>query len=182
MKEVLNAESHQEVLFALNILILDKVINLYNVIIHLVCQHPVYDCALALTDSERYDIILLQEPWTAIIKSRYLTKTHPAYDTFSPVDGWSNTSTRPRVMTYVRRDSGFVADQKRPFPSRDILWLTVNNTTIVNFYRQNDETDALDALIQCPIPGRCLMAGDFNAKHHTWQTGRSVVRGNDIAS
>lgn len=26
------------------------------------------------------------------------------------------------------------------------------------------------------------MAGDFNAKHHTWQTGRSADRGNDIAS
>ncbi|KAH8654726.1 hypothetical protein BGZ61DRAFT_312806, partial [Ilyonectria robusta] len=85
-------------------------------------------------------------------------------------------------MTYVRRDSGLVAEQKRPFPIRDVLWLTVNNTTIVNFCRQNDETDALDTLLQWPIPDRCLVAGDFNAKHHTWQTVRSVDRGGDIAS
>ncbi|KAH8654725.1 hypothetical protein BGZ61DRAFT_310637, partial [Ilyonectria robusta] len=45
---------------------------------------PVHDCALALADSERYDVVLLQEPWTAIADSRCLTKTHPAYDTFSP--------------------------------------------------------------------------------------------------
>ncbi|TXB98066.1 hypothetical protein FocTR4_00017206 [Fusarium oxysporum f. sp. cubense] len=66
---------------------------------------PAHDCALALADSERYDIVLLQEPWTSHTESRFLTKTHPAYDTFTPVDMWSSNDTRPRVMTYVRRDS-----------------------------------------------------------------------------
>ncbi|KAL6412386.1 exonuclease-endonuclease-phosphatase family protein [Ilyonectria robusta] len=69
-----------------------------------------HDCALALADSERYDIVLLQEPWTAVLDYRCLTKTHPAYDTFSPVDAWDNTNTRSRVMTYVRRDSGLLVD------------------------------------------------------------------------
>ena len=75
---------------------------------------PAHDCALALADSEQYDIVLLQEPWTEAKQGRCLTKTHPAYDTFSPVDSWTNTSTRPRVMTYVRRRPGLTADQQRP--------------------------------------------------------------------
>ncbi|KAJ4072803.1 hypothetical protein NW769_015469, partial [Fusarium oxysporum] len=25
---------------------------------------PAHDCALALADSEQYDVVLLQEPWT----------------------------------------------------------------------------------------------------------------------
>ncbi|KAH7115739.1 hypothetical protein B0J13DRAFT_487644, partial [Dactylonectria estremocensis] len=67
---------------------------------------------------------------------RCLTKTHPAYDTCSPVEAWESNSTRPRVMTYVRRDAKLLADQNRPYISRDILWLTVNDIAIVNFYRQ----------------------------------------------
>ncbi|PCD46630.1 hypothetical protein AU210_002031 [Fusarium oxysporum f. sp. radicis-cucumerinum] len=106
-----------------------------------------YDCALALADLERYDIVLLQEPWTAYTKARCLTKIYPAYDTFTPVDMWNSNDTRPRVMTYVRRDLRLLADQIRPFETRDILWITVNGMTIVNFYRQNDEKDALNMLL-----------------------------------
>lgn len=51
-------------------------------------------------------------------------------------------------MTYVRRESGLPSDQKRPHLTRDILWLTANNITIVNFYRQNDEDNAVDTLRQ----------------------------------
>ncbi|KAF4334267.1 reverse transcriptase, partial [Fusarium beomiforme] len=142
---------------------------------------PAHDCALALADSERYDIVLLQEPWTAHTDTRSLTKTHPAYDTFTPVETWDGNDTRPRVMTYVRRDPRLLADQIRPFQTRDILWLTINGMTIVNFYRQNDESDALNILIRWPVPERCLIAGDFNARHHTWQTGQATNRGQEIA-
>ncbi|KAF6515167.1 hypothetical protein HZS61_005073 [Fusarium oxysporum f. sp. conglutinans] len=142
---------------------------------------PAHDCALALADSERYDVVLLQEPWTAHTETRSLTKTHPAYDTFTPVDMWNSNDTRPRVMTYVRRDPRLLADQIRPFQTRDILWLTINYLTIVNFYRQNDEKDALDTLFQWSVPERCLVAGDFNARHRSWQTGQTTNRGQEIA-
>jgi hypothetical protein len=52
--------------------------------------------------------------------------------------------------------------------------------TIVNLYRQNDESDALNILIRWPVPERCLIAGDFNARHHTWQTGHTTNRGQVI--
>ncbi|CVL09150.1 uncharacterized protein FMAN_15430 [Fusarium mangiferae] len=142
---------------------------------------PAHDCALALADSERYDIVLLQEPWTTHTKTRCLTKTHPAYDTFTPVEVWDSNETRPRVMTYVRRDPRLLADQIRPFQTRDILWLTINDMTIANFYRQYDERDALDTLLRWPVPERCLVAGDFNARHHSWQTGLATNRGHEIA-
>ncbi|OAQ58652.1 reverse transcriptase [Purpureocillium lilacinum] len=142
---------------------------------------PAHDCALALADAEQYDIVLLQEPWTEAKEGRCLTKTHPAYDTFSPVDSWTNNSTRPRVMTYVRRRPGLTADQRRPTATRDILWLTINNMTIVNCYRQPDFDGALDILLAWSPPSRCLVAGDFNAKHYSWQTGRLDGRGDDIA-
>lgn len=142
-----------------------------------------HDCALALADSEQYDIILLQEPWTGIRDSRCLTKTHPAYDTFSPADCWNDHSSRPRVMTYIRRSANLLVDQKRPAASRDIVWLTINDTiTIVNFYRQPFYDGALDTLLQLPIANKCLVAGDFNAKHGSWQTGRLDGRGDDIAA
>jgi exonuclease III len=142
---------------------------------------PAHDCALALADSERYDIVLLQEPWTARTDARSLTKTHPAYDAFTPVEVWNSNDTRPRVMTYVRRDPRLLADQIRPFQTRDVLWLTVNGMTVVKFYRQNDERDALNILLRWAVPERCLVAGDFNARHHSWQIGHATNRGRDIA-
>ncbi|KJZ72308.1 hypothetical protein HIM_08349 [Hirsutella minnesotensis 3608] len=140
-----------------------------------------HDTALALADSERFDLVLLQEPWTGLKDGRCLTKTHPAYDTFSPVTGWDSRDTRPRVMTYVRRSSGLVADQKRPAATRDILWLTVNGVTVVNFYRQPDYDVALEILLRWNATDKCLVSGDFNAKHPSWQAGRQEHRGEDIA-
>ena len=143
---------------------------------------PAHDCALALADAEGYDVVLLQEPWTATTDSRCLTKAHPAYDTFTPVESLDGNDSRPRVMTYVRRDQRLMADQLRPLPTRDILWLTINGVTLVNFYRQPNYHVALNMLLDWPTAQKCLIAGDFNAQHHTWQTGPSQGGGRRIAS
>ena len=82
----------------------------------------------------KIDVVLLQEPWTEAKNARCLTKTHPAYNTYSPVDSWDSNDTRPRVMTYIHKDSRILTDQKRPALTRDILWLTVNGVTIVKQY------------------------------------------------
>ncbi|KAI8412291.1 hypothetical protein FOFC_08921 [Fusarium oxysporum] len=47
--------------------------------------------------------------------------------------------------------------------------------------RLNDERDALDTLFQWSVPERCLVAGDFNARHRSWQTGQTTNRGQEIA-
>ncbi|XP_044724448.1 endonuclease-reverse transcriptase domain-containing protein [Hirsutella rhossiliensis] len=85
-------------------------------------------------------------------------------------------------MTYVRRRPGLMVDQRRPAATRDILWLTVNDITLVNVYRQPSYDEALDILLQWPAPNRCLVAGDFNAKHHSWQAGRIEGRGEAVTA
>ncbi|CZR45033.1 uncharacterized protein FPRO_14799 [Fusarium proliferatum ET1] len=105
------------------------------------CLGP-HDASLRAVDSP-YENALLDRPTTP-----------------HPVESWDSNDTRPRVMTYVRRDPRLLADQIRPFQTRDILWITINGVTVVNFYRQNDERDALDTLLRWP-PGSCLVAGDF---------------------
>ncbi|KID82097.1 Endonuclease/exonuclease/phosphatase [Metarhizium guizhouense ARSEF 977] len=58
----------------------------------------------------------------------------------------------------------------------------VNGITIVNVYRRPSYDAALDILLRWSPPERCLVAGDFNAKHYSWQTGRLAGRGDDIAA
>ena len=41
---------------------------------------------------------------------------------------------------------------------------------------------SLDVLLRWSVPERTLVAGDFNAKHYSWQTGRLEGRGEDIAT
>ncbi|KAG7418567.1 hypothetical protein Forpi1262_v016463 [Fusarium oxysporum f. sp. raphani] len=95
------------------------------------------------------------------------------------------------IMVATTPHAGYEAEEEpeQPRPgsprkrriTRDILWLTINDLTIVNFYRQNDERDALDTLFQWSVPERCLVAGDFNARHRSWQTGQTTNRGQEIA-
>ncbi|KAM4055553.1 reverse transcriptase (RNA-dependent DNA polymerase) [Hirsutella rhossiliensis] len=59
-------------------------------------------------------------------------------------------------MTYVRRRPGLMVDQRRPTATRDILWLVVNDITLVNIYRQPSYDEALDILLRWPAPDRCL--------------------------
>lgn len=74
-------------------------------------------------------------------------------------------------------------DQDPPRLRHLLLWLTINDTiTIVNFYRQLYYDTALDVLLQLSVACNCLVAGDFNAKHGSWQTGRLEGRGDDIAT
>lgn len=85
-------------------------------------------------------------------------------------------------MTYVRRRHELLADQIRPATIRNILGLTINDTTIVDFYRQPYFGEAFDILLRWHVHPRCLVASDFNVKHTTWQTGRLEDRGEDIES
>ncbi|KJZ69277.1 hypothetical protein HIM_11336 [Hirsutella minnesotensis 3608] len=113
---------------------------------------------------------------------RCLTKTNPSFDTYCPVQSWSGEglSTRPRVMTYVRRDNNLHTEQRSPTPSRDLLLLEVNDLTVINLYRNGP--DALEALFRLQISQKTLVVGDFNARHHSWQPGAdNYGQGADIS-
>lgn len=87
------------------------------------------------------DILLVQEPYIHRDVSRRITCTHPAFESFTPTDDWSN---RPRVITYTKRNSGLTFTQDRPEPHinqgiTDILFLKIktfgnNYLTIINIY------------------------------------------------
>ena len=107
---------------------------------------PAQYIALALADTEKFDIVLLQEPWSKWEDGRCETKTHPTYKEFSPVPFWDSTSTRPRVMTYIRQNLGPFTDQICPLKYRDMLWIVVNNITILNLYRDPAGRSTLTSL------------------------------------
>ena len=65
-------------------------------------QHTTAPLALQILTEYCY-VVLLQEPWAETKEGRCLTKSHPGYGTFSPIDSLTNNSTRPRVMTDVRQ-------------------------------------------------------------------------------
>ncbi|XP_044716565.1 reverse transcriptase (RNA-dependent DNA polymerase) domain-containing protein [Hirsutella rhossiliensis] len=69
-------------------------------------------------------------------------------------------------MTYVRRSPCLMTDQRRPVATRDILWLTINNITVVNFYRQPHYDEALEMLLQWTTPGSLLNPADVPTNPH----------------
>lgn len=76
-----------------------------------------HELALTTAYDEKADIILIQEPYIYSDPQRRITKRHPAYECFTPVDNWSS---QPRVLTYLRKGAGLQAEQLRPIPSIDI--------------------------------------------------------------
>jgi ribonuclease HI len=139
-----------------------------------------HDVALNLAWRSDYDVVLIQEPWTSIIQrqeSQCVVKTHRGYNTWTPVTYWEDRSTRPRVLTYTRKDATYSVEQVAAFQSRDALWLQVGTTTIVNIYRQPGDNTMLDQLLRWTPPPRCMVAGDFNASHGAWGARRSADGG-----
>ncbi|KAM4060991.1 acid phosphatase domain-containing protein [Hirsutella rhossiliensis] len=55
---------------------------------------------------------------------------------------------------------------RRPVATRDILWLTINNITVVNFYRQPHYDEALEMLLQWTTPGSLLNPADVPTNPH----------------
>ncbi|KID96087.1 Endonuclease/exonuclease/phosphatase, partial [Metarhizium majus ARSEF 297] len=82
---------------------------------------------------------------------------------------------RPRTLRL-----GPETASRRPLPTSPKRRL--NGITIVNVYRRPSYDAALDILLRWSPPEICLVAGDFNAKHYSWQTGRLAGRGDDIAA
>lgn len=123
------------------------------------------------------DIVLIQEPYIFRERLRRLTKRHPSYHCFSPIDDW--TKSRPRVITYVRKKSSLQAEQIHTF-SNDILILRLNASSgkilnIFNIYNAPNNLDsnsAINILYKLPrssFRGSCLLQGDFNLHHTRWQ-------------
>ncbi|EFZ03294.1 Reverse transcriptase [Metarhizium robertsii ARSEF 23] len=64
------------------------------------------------------------------------------------------------------------AEQLLPARHRDLLWVQVNGTTILNIYNRPEEETSLDIIESWTPPNRCVVAGDMNAFHPSWQADR----------
>ncbi|KAJ2900039.1 RNA-directed DNA polymerase from transposon X-element [Zalerion maritima] len=126
---------------------------------------PAHTAFLQLCWAEKIDIILVQEPWVSL-EGRNFFNSHPGYDAYVPVDNWDDLDNRPRVITYVRKGDGLRALQKRPWATRDLLWV-----------------DQQNLLLNFTPPPNCIIGGDFNAWHSLWEPGVAQPRnqGNSIA-
>ena len=137
-----------------------------------------HEAALQLAFEQQCAAVLIQEPWTLPDRSRRLSKHHPAYAQFSPVEDWTS---RPRTLTYTLKHPLLSAVQV-PLgpPNRDLLAVSLSTTfspaiLLVNVYSAPfgsvDSFMGIDCLTQLTIPPLpCLVAGDFNIRHPSWET------------
>lgn len=134
-----------------------------------------HDIALNLAWEAGYDVLLVQEPWTELNRhNRKLTKTHPGFDTFSPVEDWTEEPKRPRVLTYVRKRKDITAHHVRPFTSPDCCMVEVNGVLLANVYRRTGYAPGVLEMLEKWTPGpSTVVLGDFNALHWSWQPGHS---------
>jgi ribonuclease HI len=140
-----------------------------------------HEIALSLAHDSLIDIILIQEPYIFTDRKRRITKSHPVYESFTPLDDWE---TRPRVISYVRKGAGLHATQLRPCSSRDLIFLQIQtrNTapfTIANIYNaptgSTDAGLAVNLLQSTPhsLWRSAFLAGDFNLHHPNWDPDHS---------
>lgn len=131
---------------------------------------PTHDVALNTAFESDAEVVFIQEPWVQLKGSRKLTKTHPGYDAFAPVEDWAEK--KPRTMTYVLKTPGLTAHHIRPFTHPDCCTIVINGITMVNVYRQPGLPPGLLAELETwTTPRQTVVAGDFNAVHWTWQPG-----------
>ena len=62
-----------------------------------------HEIALSLAANSLIDIILIQEPYIFTDLSQRITKSHPLYESFIPIDDWE---IRPRAISYVCKGAG----------------------------------------------------------------------------
>ncbi|KAM3466574.1 hypothetical protein MY5147_009007, partial [Beauveria neobassiana] len=110
-----------------------------------------HSAALQLAFLEGYNVVILQEPNTSYDKKKQLCRTQ-----YHP---------------------GFVTPAKH----RDLLWVRVNGVTILNVYNRPEVESTLEVLEDWTPPVNCVVAGDMNASHASWQSDRPASQdGNRI--
>jgi hypothetical protein len=149
-------------------------------------SQPSHITMLQLAFEQKIDVLCVQEPWT---QTPTRTQNHPGYDCYAPIDSWEQSnedeyySIRPRVLTYIRKGARLRVQQRRPTPSRDMLWIDVNERAILNVYREPHTPEIIDYVTHLLPPRNCLIGGDFNAWHSMFEPGvTDTNRGGELAA
>jgi len=141
---------------------------------------PSHIAALQLAYDEGLDIICVQEPYTC---GDTRTSTHPGYLHHPPIDAWDSRDRqifeqqRPRVMTYTRKGVGLHIVPRASLHDRDMMWIEINGLSVLNIYRQPQDPRILHYVTNLTPPSRCIVGGDFNAKHDTFEPGVVTSQG-----
>src|SRR5271165_6527688 len=67
--------------------------------------------ALSLASSSFVNIVLIQEPYIFSDCTRKISKAHPMYKSFTPLDNWTTCLC---IMSYIRKGARLYADQLCP--------------------------------------------------------------------
>ena len=149
-----------------------------------------HEIALSSAYNEQIDVVLIQEPYISRDLPRRITKRHPSFNCFTPIDDWADS--QPRVLTYVRKGAGLRTTQIRPDMLEqsalpDLLFLQIQAPSgqpllILNVYnappgsiRPGLAAQALTSLPPAFLSQPLFLAGDLNLLHRSWQP--SLERG-----
>ena len=142
-----------------------------------------HQIALETAFSTNVDILLVQEQYIHKDLQRGISRNHPSFEFFSPIEYWT---LRPRVLTYVRKTNGLIYNQERASHvdhagRRDVLFFYLHSSyhsfiSIINIYNAPPGATnpgagvmSLLSLSACHYLKNCILAGDFNLHHHHWQ-------------
>ncbi|POS82010.1 hypothetical protein EPUL_005719, partial [Erysiphe pulchra] len=137
--------------------------------------HSSHNLALQLAHENNFDIIMIQEPWTFRDLTRKQTISHTRYKTFSPLSTWS---TRPRVLTYVRKTQELRPYQESMDLSGDLLQLMVitdsgRKLRVWNIYNAPPSSTGAGNGLSMLLNSNndpFFVGGDFNLKHPSWDS------------
>ena len=137
----------------------------------------VHATVLQLAYEQGVDVLFVQEPWLHGEEARRLPKHHPAFNTLSPTQQWTD---RPRVMTYARKDRlhlQVTADQSFPehpdVMAVNVFGLRPAAVRLFNVYNgargNTREGEAAARILQYGnLDQPEIYAGDFNMHHEFW--------------
>ena len=143
-----------------------------------------HEIALSTAYNEQIDVVLIQEPYISRDLPRRITKRHPSFNCFTPIDDWTNS--QPRVLIYIRKSAGLRTTQIRPdtldqAALPDLLFLQIQapssqSLLIINVYnaplgsiRPGLAAQALTLLPPSFLSQPLFVAGDLNLLHRSWQ-------------
>ncbi|KAF9730165.1 RNA-directed DNA polymerase from transposon x-element [Paraphaeosphaeria minitans] len=139
---------------------------------------PCHITILEVAFQKGLDVVCVQEPFTCA-NSR--TSTHPGFRHLAPISTWdtptASGSARPRVMTYIRKGYHLRLQTRESLNHPDLLWVVVNGVAILNCYRQPLTPDVLQYVTHLTPPQHCLVGGDFNVRHESFEPAVTAANG-----
>jgi ribonuclease HI len=80
-------------------------------------------------------------------------------------------------MTYIRKGNHLKLEARESLDHPDLLWAVVNGVSILNCYRQPHTPDVLQYVTHLIPPQYCLVGGDFNVRHESFEPTVTAANG-----